>query len=76
MKVEIDDQGILNISPETNLEIYALGKWIEDNHTYRENKTPKNLVREEIMNNIYYVENMHIYKFIRKDDIVDGREDE
>lgn len=31
MKAEINEEGVLTITPDTGLEVYALGKWAEEN---------------------------------------------
>ena len=32
MKIVINEEGYLHISPESSLEAYALHKWVEENH--------------------------------------------
>lgn len=34
MKAEINSKGVLKITPETELELYALKKWTEENEKY------------------------------------------
>ena len=44
MKVEIDENGELTITPETPLESYALSKWCEDNTV-----TGKIIIKKEMV---------------------------
>ncbi len=45
MKATIKQDGTLYITPETELETYALGAWGKENHQKGESKGPKMVIK-------------------------------
>lgn len=39
MKAELNEHGVLNISPETPLEVFALNEWVKQSFIQMQNET-------------------------------------
>ena len=57
MKVELDKDGLLSIKAETELESYALGKWVKDNPNNEKILLQWGLEENESNNNCKKIEN-------------------